>query len=323
VLYLVKMVGNVAVGSGWFGVRTGAPNWAQWDEGILTSDANYCGTRSAPKTETQKFQKQLISGATNLPTDLVRVVELQTKLLYRATDFILIGGDADAAIRTRFKINGSFLTPWPNQQEVMVDDNVERVLTWPKYTGLDFTKAEAEVMETQWQTLAMGSWDEGVTTLYAVAAEAWVYYVKIPTITAVSPDNGTVDGGDTVTITGEGFLDANPGTPDVKFDGVSGTNPNVTSDGSMTIDTPAHVAGAVDVTVDTNYGTSLALSGGYLYRDFDKTMDAATGTEKIIAAATGTEKTTATATGTEKAIASATGTEKTIAASTGTEKVIP
>jgi len=72
-----------------------------------------------------------------------------------------------------------------------------------------------------------------------------------PVVTGISPTSGSVVGGDTVTITGSGFL----GTTAVQFESEYATLLTVT-DSEITVSSPAHALGTVDVTVTTAGGTS-------------------------------------------------------------------
>jgi hypothetical protein len=79
-------------------------------------------------------------------------------------------------------------------------------------------------------------------------------YSGAPAVTGVSPNLGSTAGGTSVTITGHGFcnnlLAVNFGaTPETGL-------PNVISDTQVIATSPAHVAGAVDVTVISGGGTS-------------------------------------------------------------------
>ncbi|MBH0054920.1 IPT/TIG domain-containing protein [Salinibacterium sp. SWN139] len=71
-------------------------------------------------------------------------------------------------------------------------------------------------------------------------------YVAAPTVSAMSPDLGPIAGGTDVTITGTGFT----GATGVTFDGDAGTSFSVVSDTEITVTSPAHAAGAVDVVVE-------------------------------------------------------------------------
>ncbi|MBV7274500.1 cell wall-binding repeat-containing protein [Clostridium sp. PL3] len=99
--------------------------------------------------------------------------------------------------------------------------------------------------------------DVTVTTQYGTSAlvdyDGYDYIpVATPTVTAVSPSNGSTAGGTTVTITGTGFT----GATAVNFGGTAATNFTVVSDTEITATAPAGSAGAVDITVTTAGGTS-------------------------------------------------------------------
>ncbi|MGA9800313.1 MAG: IPT/TIG domain-containing protein, partial [Terriglobales bacterium] len=82
-----------------------------------------------------------------------------------------------------------------------------------------------------------------------------------PTVSSISPNTGTANGGTGVTITGTGFLSG----ATVTLGGTPATAVTVVSATSITATTAAHATGAVDVVVtntDTQTGT---LSGGYTY----------------------------------------------------------
>ncbi|MBH0110860.1 IPT/TIG domain-containing protein [Salinibacterium sp. NG22] len=70
-------------------------------------------------------------------------------------------------------------------------------------------------------------------------------YTAAPIIFSLSPNIGPVAGGTAVTITGTGFT----GATGVTFDGDDGTSFTVVSDTEITVSTPAHVIGVVDVIV--------------------------------------------------------------------------
>jgi hypothetical protein len=73
-----------------------------------------------------------------------------------------------------------------------------------------------------------------------------------PTVTGLSPGQGTVFGGTTVTITGTNLT----GTTVVEFGTSIATSVTVDSPTSITVETPSHALGTVDVTVTTPAGTS-------------------------------------------------------------------
>jgi hypothetical protein len=82
-----------------------------------------------------------------------------------------------------------------------------------------------------------------------------------PTVTSISPNSGTMNGGTAVAITGTGFQ---AGTT-VSLGGTPATGVTVASSTSITATTPAHAAGAVDVVVSNAEQQSAALANGYTY----------------------------------------------------------
>jgi hypothetical protein len=85
---------------------------------------------------------------------------------------------------------------------------------------------------------------------------------QIPAITNVQPANGSVNGGETITVTGTNFT----GATGVMFGTVAGTNVVIASDTSLTVAAPAQPSGAVDVTVVDAAGTSaLVTNDKYTY----------------------------------------------------------
>ena len=100
-----------------------------------------------------------------------------------------------------------------------------------------------------------GGVDVSVTTVGGTATDSSAYtYVTAPTVTSVAPTSGSTAGGETVTITGTGFNNATQ----VVFGGTTFTSGNFTNAGDgahISLSTPAHTAGAVDVSVTTAGGT--------------------------------------------------------------------
>ena len=99
----------------------------------------------------------------------------------------------------------------------------------------------------------------GVVSNY-YSSQSSAYANGSPTITSISPNQGPVAGGTSVTITGTNLT----GTTGVTFGGSSATNVTVNSSTSVTVTTPAKTAGAVDVTLSTSVG-SVTSSGAYTY----------------------------------------------------------
>lgn len=91
--------------------------------------------------------------------------------------------------------------------------------------------------------------------------DGFTYTTPAPTPTSVSPNSGTVAGGTSVTITGTNFT----GVTDVKFDGNSATSIVVVNSTTITCDTPAGSAGAVDVDVIHPTNGTGTLVNGYTY----------------------------------------------------------
>jgi hypothetical protein len=109
------------------------------------------------------------------------------------------------------------------------------------------------------------------STACSDAKSANVAVLPLVTVTSVSPNFGTVTGGTNVTINGTSFASGAA----VTFGGTAATNIVVVSAIKITAKTPAHVAGAVNVTVtntDTSNGT---LTSGYTYnaQQFDPNND--------------------------------------------------
>ncbi|WP_345718827.1 beta strand repeat-containing protein [Kineosporia mesophila] len=86
----------------------------------------------------------------------------------------------------------------------------------------------------------------------AIPADLYTYQ-GLPTLTSISPASGPTAGGNTVVLTGTGFLT----TTDVSF-GANAATYTVNSDSQITATVPAGSAGAVNVVVSTLYG----LTGG-------------------------------------------------------------
>lgn len=82
-----------------------------------------------------------------------------------------------------------------------------------------------------------------------------------PNLSSISPSVGTTAGFDSVTITGTGLF----ATISVTFDGVPATNIVVVDDSTITLTTPAHALGTVDVVVTTNGGSTTA-SNAFTYQ---------------------------------------------------------
>jgi len=106
---------------------------------------------------------------------------------------------------------------------------------------------------------AAGRVDVRVSTAYGTSGAAAFRYVSPPRVTAVAPTSVAVAGGDTVTITGLDF----GSTPSVQIGGLDATV-SAASTTSITVTTPAHPAGVVEVIVRTGYGVSVPSAADHL-----------------------------------------------------------
>ncbi|MBB5476317.1 IPT/TIG domain-containing protein [Micromonospora parathelypteridis] len=96
----------------------------------------------------------------------------------------------------------------------------------------------------------------------AGAPDGFTYVAAAPTAGAITPDEGPQSGGQTVTITGTGFI---PGGTTVTFDGAPATGVTVNPQGtSLTAVTPSGAIGPAVVVVTTGGGSSAELDYTYL-----------------------------------------------------------
>jgi hypothetical protein len=130
-------------------------------------------------------------------------------------------------------------------------------------SGLNFDVAsDTQLTVTSPAATASGPVDVTVTTPGGTSAtspaDQFTYQgataPAVPVVTGVNPSNGALAGGDTVTVTGTGLLNASG----VTFGPAGGgSNLNVAGDTQLTVTSPAATAsGPVDVTVTTPGGTS-------------------------------------------------------------------
>ncbi len=82
-----------------------------------------------------------------------------------------------------------------------------------------------------------------------------------PTISSITPNSGTVNGGTSVTVTGANFVTG----ATVKLGTTSATGVTVVNSTTITATTPAHAAGAVNVVVTNTDAQSGTLTNGYTY----------------------------------------------------------
>ncbi|QRY70412.1 putative Ig domain-containing protein (plasmid) [Ensifer sp. PDNC004] len=102
---------------------------------------------------------------------------------------------------------------------------------------------------------AAGTFDIRVTTVggtSATSAADQYTYVAPPTVTSVTPTSGPMAGGTTVILTGTNFV----GATSVTFGATVASGFTVNSATQITVTSPAHFAGTVDIRVTTAGGTS-------------------------------------------------------------------
>ncbi len=81
------------------------------------------------------------------------------------------------------------------------------------------------------------------------------------TVSGISPSSGTANGGTLVKVTGTGFL---PGAT-VTFGGIAGTSVTLQDSSTISVTTPSHAAGTVNVVVTNSIAQSTTLTNAYTY----------------------------------------------------------
>ncbi|MFZ2189017.1 MAG: IPT/TIG domain-containing protein [Candidatus Moraniibacteriota bacterium] len=97
-------------------------------------------------------------------------------------------------------------------------------------------------------------------------------YSNPPTVTSVTPSSVIKTGGSSVTITGSNFTD----TPTVTFGGTAGTSVNLIDANTISVVTPAHTSGILDIVVTNPDGQSGALTSGIIFTEPPPTISAIT-----------------------------------------------
>ncbi len=150
----------------------------------------------------------------------------------------LAGGTDDTIVGTDFVIGGTTVTfdgaPATN---VVVQDTSTLTCTTPAGSA-----GPADVVATT----AGGS--SALSPLFE--------YVAAPTVATVTPPEGALAGGTSVTIAGTNFVNVTA----VTFDGIAATNVSLSSAVSLTCTTPANTAGPASVLVTAAGGTNAANS---------------------------------------------------------------
>jgi proteasome lid subunit RPN8/RPN11 len=142
-------------------------------------------------------------------------------------------------------------------------------------TSVDFGDTEGSALQVASDTSltvttpahAAGAVDVVVQHPNGVSAAAVFTYEENPieptptpaVVSSLSPEHGPADGGTVVKVTGSGFDGATGAT----FGGTAGTAFAVVSDTELTVTTPAHAAGSVDVVVTHPEGDSVAVGFRY------------------------------------------------------------
>lgn len=162
-----------------------------------------------------------------------------------------------AAAQQYFEVRfGGFVAEFDESSGPVVTPSSIRVLV-PQRPDLTVTTSVDVTVAEVGDSLHSDTLEDGYT--YAVSPP--------PTIGSVTPSAGPTTGGTIVTITGSAFT----GATDVLFDGDSGVNLTVDSDTQITVATPAHAAGSVDVTVVAPGGTAVA-GNGFTYLNAPQTL---------------------------------------------------
>lgn len=125
--------------------------------------------------------------------------------------------------------------------------------------------------------------DDGASTL----PNALFYsFNNAPNITSVSPNEGPIQGGTVVTVSGGNVV----GNSAILFDGTPGTSIQILSEGSARVTTPAASAGPADVTMEGN-GAPSTIPGGFTFTSdgaFEPIEPGHPGTAGLIPSLTGT-----------------------------------
>ncbi|HVV67086.1 MAG TPA: IPT/TIG domain-containing protein [Candidatus Saccharimonadales bacterium] len=110
---------------------------------------------------------------------------------------------------------------------------------------------------------AIGATDVTVTNYdgQSDTASGGFTYAPPPQVTGASPDSGLTTGGDSVTLSGSGFVAG----ATVKFGSNAASNVTVVNSSTITLTTPANNVGSSSITVTNPDGQAATLSGGFTY----------------------------------------------------------
>ncbi|MEK7123384.1 MAG: IPT/TIG domain-containing protein, partial [Patescibacteria group bacterium] len=223
---------------------------------IIPSTNNYVGgaftfSRSAGSTDITQITVTE-TGSVNAQTNLSNV-----KLYYETADTCSYGG-GESQFGATASFNGSAKATFTGSITVGAAQVCAYAVLNVGSGAADGQTLEIEISNPSTEVLASAG---NVAPSSAVAISGTTTLLMKPEITSVSPDNGKLSGGTNVTITGAGFLSG----ASVTFGGSAAANIIVVSNTTITADTPAHSAGAVDVVVINTNGQSGTLTGGYAY----------------------------------------------------------
>jgi hypothetical protein len=137
-------------------------------------------------------------------------------------------------------------------------------VTFGGTAAASFTVDSATQVTATTPAHAAGAVNVAVTTPGGTATRTggFTYVALVPTISTVAPGAGSAAGGSLVVITGTNLTDATA----VSFGGTAAASFTVDSPTQIRATTPAHAAGAVDVTVTTPFGDATS-TNGFLYLD--------------------------------------------------------
>lgn len=108
---------------------------------------------------------------------------------------------------------------------------------------------------------SQGSYDFTVQNPGGKTAKSTVRYIAQPTITSISPNNGSFDGGTKLTVLGTNFMKG----AKVTFDGVEGQVGSTYAGKLYVVTPPAQKEGTVDVVLTNPDGSSASVPDGFTY----------------------------------------------------------
>lgn len=147
---------------------------------------------------------------------------------------------------------------WENPQDSPLRDN-QWILQEFDISGLADNNPSVTIrfdLTTDNNLVIMGGWNIDDFRIFTLN--------RPPAIFSLSPSHGHIVGWSKVTVQGEGFTDSTDTV--ATFDGLPGMNLTVVDSKTLTVYTPPHAAGPVDVAVTTSFGSAI-LPGGFTYSE--------------------------------------------------------